>query len=52
MDYNFNFSWINIVIALLIIPISALTMGAFWSKNHMPVEGKVRDVSPTSFPYT
>ncbi|KAI0840513.1 NAD(P)-binding protein [Hypoxylon sp. FL0890] len=40
MDHNFTLSWTNIAIVLLIILISTLTMGAFWSKNHMPVEGK------------
>lgn len=42
MDHIPNFSWTNIAIALLIALISALAMGAFFSKNQMPVEGKVR----------
>ncbi|KAI1412945.1 NAD(P)-binding protein [Hypoxylon sp. FL1857] len=40
MDHILTSSWTSIAIALVIILISTLTMGAFWSKNHMPVEDK------------
>ncbi|KAI1769195.1 NAD(P)-binding protein, partial [Hypoxylon sp. FL1150] len=40
MDYIPDFSWTNLAIALLIAVISSLAMGAFLSKNQLPVDGK------------
>ncbi|KAI1082208.1 short-chain dehydrogenase [Whalleya microplaca] len=40
MDYIPTSAWIPLAIAGLVALVSALTMGIFWSKNHMPVEGK------------
>ncbi|KAI1106927.1 NAD(P)-binding protein [Jackrogersella minutella] len=40
MDSIPAFSWVSIAIVLLVILISAVTMGVFPSKNQMPVEGK------------
>ncbi|KAL7626966.1 3-dehydrosphinganine reductase [Parahypoxylon ruwenzoriense] len=40
MDYVPDSLWVKIAIASIIAVISILTMGAFQSKNHMPIEGK------------
>ncbi|KAI0180853.1 NAD(P)-binding protein [Hypoxylon sp. FL1284] len=40
MDNVLGISWTNLGIALFVVLISAITMGAFLSKNHMPVDGK------------
>ncbi|KAI0881970.1 NAD(P)-binding protein [Annulohypoxylon maeteangense] len=40
MDFISSSPWTNIAIAILIVLITTVTMGAFSSKNQMPVEGK------------
>lgn len=45
MDFILAHPWSSSSVAiasLAVLLLSTLAMGAFWSKNHMPVDGKVR----------